>query len=601
MSSAELREKFLNFFERRGHKIAPSSSLIPDDPSVLLTTAGMQQFKKYYTEPSLAPAPNVASIQKCLRTSDIDEVGDESHLTFFEMLGNFSFGGYFKEDAIKYAKEFLESIGLKIDYVTVFNEKGDIEPDKESEEIWRKLGIKDIRKAGREDNFWGPTGAEGPCGPTTEIYINGVEIWNIVFNEYYKKSDGAFEKLKTPGVDTGMGLERLAMVSQSKKNIFETDLFQAFNFLLQVGHGDIIRSWRIIADHLRGSTFLLADGVRLSNKGAGYILRRLLRRLFVHAKNLYIQPERLEERLQNIIEQYGEFYSELIQNRNVIISEFINEAENTKLAIERSLKGLNELGKKFPGMVAQIVVPGAILKMFNPYLDVKKIAKEIFDLHQTYALPLDDIKEYLKGQLYRFDSKDFDDALAQEIKKHQKISRAGVEKKFGGHGLLLDTGELKAKDEEELKKVTRLHTVTHLLQAALRKVLGESIKQAGSDITAERTRFDFTFDRKLTEEEIKKVEDLINSAVGKKYQVEMKEMALGDALKLGALHFFKEKYPPKVKVYSVGDFRADPPEIFSRELCGGPHVKNTFEIGHFKILKQETVGAGTRRIRATVE
>ena len=601
MESQEIRDKFLKFFEERGHKIMPSSSLIPDDPSVLLTTAGMQQFKKYYTEPSLAPAPNIASVQKCLRTSDINEVGDESHLTFFEMLGNFSFGGYFKEDAIKYAKEFLESIGLKIDYVTVFNEKGDIEPDKESEEIWRKLGIKDIRKAGREDNFWGPTGAEGPCGPTTEIYINGVEIWNIVFNEYYKKSDGAFEKLKTPGVDTGMGLERLAMVSQGKKNIFETDLFQAFNFLLQVGHGDIIRSWRIIADHLRGSTFLLADGVRLSNKGAGYILRRLLRRLFVHAKNLYIQPERLEERLQNIIEQYGEFYSELIQNRNVIISEFINEAENTKLAIERSLKGLNELGKKFPGMVAQIVVPGAILKMFNPYLDVKKIAKEIFDLHQTYALPLDDIKEYLKGQLYRFDSKDFDDALAQEIKKHQKISRAGVEKKFGGHGLLLDTGELKAKDEEELKKVTRLHTATHLLQAALRKVLGESIKQAGSDITAERTRFDFTFDRKLTEEEIKKVEDLINSAVGKKYQVEMKEMALGDALKLGALHFFKEKYPPKVKVYSVGDFRADPPEIFSRELCGGPHVKNTFEIGHFKILKQETVGAGTRRIRATVE
>ncbi|MDP3934641.1 MAG: alanine--tRNA ligase-related protein [Candidatus Giovannonibacteria bacterium] len=291
MKSQELRQKFMEFFEKRGHKIVPSSSLIPDDPSVLLTTAGMQQFKKYYTEPSLAPSPSVVSIQKCFRTSDIDEVGDESHLTFFEMLGNFSFGGYFKEEAIKYAKEFLESVGLKIDYVTVFAGDEETPFDEESYKIWQSLGVKDIRKAGREDNFWGPTGAEGPCGPTTEIYINGVEIWNIVFNEYYKKPHlptgrqvATFEKLKTPGVDTGMGLERLVMVSQNKKTIFETDLFVP---LMRQATEEDARKKRIIADHIRAITFLISDGVRPSNKEQGYVLRRLMRRVITYGADGY--------------------------------------------------------------------------------------------------------------------------------------------------------------------------------------------------------------------------------------------------------------------------------------------------------------------------
>ena len=558
----------------------PSSSLIPDDPSVLLTTAGMQQFKKYYTEPLLAPAQNVASIQKCFRTSDIDEVGDESHLTFFEMLGNFSFGGYFKEEAIKYVKEFLESVGLKIDYITVFGGDAEIPFDEESYKIWQSLGIKDVRKAGREDNFWGPTGAEGPCGPTTEIYINGVEIWNIVFNEYYKKTDSTFEKLKTTGVDTGMGLERLAMVSQSKKNIFETDLF---DFLRQGSiPSDISETAkRIIGDHTRAIIFLASDGVEPSNKGAGYILRRLIRRLMVHsdfpglgsvngfgdryglgmndAKNLF----------EAIFSMYGDFYPEL----------------NPQKALEHYQNEYKKFGKALRGGIDELRKTENIN------------AKIVFKIYESYGLPFEIIKDFAGNKAKNFTREEFD----KEFAKHQEISRAGVEKKFGGHGLLLDTGELKAKDEEELRRVTRLHTATHLLQAALRKVLGESVKQAGSDITTERTRFDFTFDRKLTDEEIKKVEDLVNFAVGKKYQVEMKEMSLEDALKLGALHFFKEKYPEKVKVYSVGDFKADPPEIFSRELCGGPHVKNTSEIGHFKILKQEAVGSGARRIRATVE
>ncbi len=561
MQSGEIRKAFLEFFKSRGHKIVPSSSLIPDDPSVLLTTAGMQQFKKYYTEPSLAPAKNVASIQKCFRTSDIDEVGDESHLTFFEMLGNFSFGGYFKEEAIKYAKEFLESIGLKIGYVTVFAGDEKTPPDEESYKIWQSLGIKNIRKAGREDNFWGPTGAEGPCGPTTEIYINGVEIWNIVFNEYYCDQISKLSPLTSKGVDTGMGLERLAMVSQNKKTIFETDLFAPLWKFLPARLAEKTR--RIIADHARGASFLIADGVRPLNKEAGYILRRLIRRLVVY------KIENIDSLFQAITENYSDFYHEL--NPTTILSVF--KAERDKFN-ETVYKGLEKMEK------------------------LEKIdASSAFMLYESYGLPYEIIKEIGQKKAANLTRDDFD----KELGLHREISRAGQEKKFGGHGLLLDTGELKAADEEELKKVTRLHTATHLLQAALRKVLGEGVKQAGSDITAERTRFDFAFERKLTDEEMKKVEDLVNFAISKKYSVDMKEMILEDALKSGALHFFKEKYPPKVKVYSVGDFKADPPEIFSRELCGGPHVKNTGEIGHFKILKQEPLGSGLRRIRATID
>ena len=550
MSSAELRKKFLEFFEKQGHKIVPSSSLIPDDPSVLLTTAGMQQFKKYYTDPALAPAPNIASIQKCFRTSDIDEVGDESHLTFFEMLGNFSFGGYFKEEAIKYAKEFLESVGLKIEYVSVFAGDDKTPFDKESYEVWQKLGIKDIRKASREDNFWGPTGTEGPCGPTTEIYINGVEIWNIVFNEYYCKADGTLEKLKTPGVDTGMGLERLAMVSQNKKNIFETDLFNA---LMRQASEEDVRKKRIIADHIRAIAFLISDGVQPSNKEQGYVLRRLMRRVISYGADVY-------ELLKVVADDKN--YKHYKLDFEKLVEIYNDENNNFAKALRLGLKELEKLE-----------------------LEVEKIdAKKAFDLYQNFGLPFEIIKDKVKN----LKREDFD----KESEKHQEISRAGVEKKFGGHGLLLDTGELKAANEEELKKVTRLHTATHLLQAALRKVLGDAVEQRGSDITAERTRFDFTFGRKLTPAELKKVEDLVNEAISRALEVTMEEIDFEEAKKSGALHFFREKYPPRVKVWTAGDF--------SREVCGGPHVKNTREVGKFVILKEEAVAAGVRRIRATV-
>jgi len=598
MSSEELRKKFLAFFQKNGHAIVPSSSLVPDDPSVLLTTAGMQQFKKYFTgelnaEKSFGKKSTV-SVQKCFRTSDIEEVGDERHLTFFEMLGNFSFGGYFKKEAIQFAYNFVvKELGLKIDYVTVFAGEAGVPADEESEKIWKSLDSKiTVKKFGRADNFWGPTGSEGPCGPTTEIYVNGIEIWNIVFNQYYQQSDKKLEPLPTPGIDTGMGLERLAMVVQGKKNIFETDLFQSFAFLSTVGSEDIVRRGRIIADHLRALTFLLADGVRPSNKGVGYILRRLLRRSFIQAKKLSLQQESSEGKIKKIIEQYGEFYTELKREKEKILDEFRIEAEKFNSTLD---KGLKEFDRRFPGMQVQTIIPGKSIEFFKVG---QKVGEDAFDLYQTYGFPIEDIKELLEERFYKFDESEFRKKIDAEFKKHQEVSRAGAEKKFGGHGLLLDTGEIKAKDEVELKKVTRLHTATHLLQSALRQVLGNEVKQMGSDITAERTRFDFTFARKLTPEEIKKTEAVVNEAIEKDLPVAFKEMPKDEAMKTGALFFFKAKYADRVKVYYMGHSIAT---AFSKEFCGGPHVDHTLEVGKFKIAKEEAVSSGVRRIRGVVE
>ena len=568
MSSNELRKKFLKFFESKGHAVVPSSSLLPDDPSVLLTTAGMQQFKKYYTGEADPVkdfgSKNTTSIQKSFRTSDIDEVGDERHLTFFEMLGNFSFGGYFKSEAILYGKEFLDSIGLEIGYVTVFAGDKNIPFDEESFKIWEEAGARDIRRLGREDNFWGPTGGEGPCGPTTEIYINGIEVWNIVFNEYFQKADGTLGKLKTPGVDTGMGLERLAMVSQKKENIFETDLFEP---ILDILPGTLSeRQRRIISEHLRASAFLLSDGVEPSNKEAGYVLRRLLRRSFVYEHINVLSPQIFESIMLEIIKNYENFYRDLKERRDGIIDSYWKEREKFSKTLA---KGIRELEK-------------------SENIDGKKA----FRIYETFGLPYEIIKEFSGAKSNALTRGGFE----EEFKKHQEKSRAGAEGKFGGHGLILNTGELKAKDEHELSKVTRLHTATHLLQAALRKVLGEDVRQMGSDITAERTRFDFSFPRKLTHEEIKKVENLVNGAVAGKLEVKMEEMDIESAKKSGALYFFKEKYPSRVKVYSVGS----PAGEFSKELCGGPHVKNTEEIGKFVIVKEEASASGVRRIRGKI-
>ena len=596
MSSEKIRNLFLDFFKKRNHTIVPSSSLVPDDPSVLITTAGMQQFKPYFTGQADPMKDfnslNTTSIQKSFRTSDIDEVGDESHLTFFEMLGNFSFGDYFKEKAIEYSYDFIvNEMKLDIDYVSVFKGDHEVPADMESERIWRSFGVERIEKFNREDNFWGPTGIEGPCGPTTEIYVKNsqsqsIEIWNIVFNEYYCHSDKRLEKLETPGVDTGMGFERLVMVVQKVPTIFDTDLFlKPSSLFAELVRGTDQEKGRIIADHLRASIFLLADGIRPSNKEAGYILRRLIRRLLVHAQKLSIHKEVIEKAIPDIINFYGDFYPELKKEKKNILKEFNLEAEKFHLALE---KGLKEFDKRYPNRQGQ-------------KLKSKKVGKDAFNLYQSYGFPVEVLKELLEERLYKFDQEEFDKALQAKFKEHQEISRAGLEKKFGGHGLILNTGELKAGNKEELNKVLRLHTVTHLLQQALRDILGDEVEQRGSDVTSERTRFDFSFSRKMTSEEIQKVEDLVNQKIKENLKVSFEEMPKEEAEKTDALHFFKAKYPDRVKVYFIAPVGKGIVDAYSKEFCGGPHVENTAVIGRFKILKEKSVAAGVRRIRGVLK
>jgi alanyl-tRNA synthetase len=593
MTSNELRKTFLTFFEKNGHKIVSSSSLIPTDSSVLLTTAGMQQFKKYYTGEADPikdfGTKNTASCQKSFRTSDIDQVGDESHLTFFEMLGNFSFGGYFKREAIKYAFDFFHEIKLPIDYVTVFGGDNEVPPDKESEEIWKGLGIKRIEKRGRKDNFWGPTGNEGPCGPTTEIYVNNVEIWNIVFNQYYCRPDKKLEKLKQSGVDTGMGLERLAMVVQGKKNIFETDLFTP---LIEKMPTQDKRVQRIIADHLRASAHLIADGIEPSNKDRGYILRRLLRRVIFHIVRIANDPIRLKLDTYKPQKELNQYIEEIIKP---IISkiEFISP-----YLTKDNIQHIYSVLKKEIGTSLDLL--RSTSKLHQAIQDCLKKGKNFFPadiafkLFSSYGIPPDFIRDEAHRARLEFN----EDSFNAELKKHQEISRAGAVAKFGGHGIYLKTGEVTVRDKSELEKVTRLHTATHLLHAALRYILGTKVQQQGSDITVERTRFDFNFPRKLTQDEIKKVEDWVKDKIKRRLKVKCEELDYEEAIKSGALAFFREKYPQRVKVYTMYDEKTK--EEFSKELCAGPHVENTAKIGDFKIIKEEAVAAGIRRIRAVV-
>jgi len=558
MDSEKLRKKFLDFFEKNGHKIVPSSSLLPKDLSVLLTTAGMQQFKPYYTGKESPYGKNVASCQKCFRTSDIDEVGDERHLTFFEMLGNFSFGGYFKKEAIELAKKFLDSLKIKIDYVTVFEGDKDTPKDQESAEIWQELGFSEekgnLKFCNKEENFWGPTGQEGPCGPTTEIYSDGIEIWNIVFNQYYCK-DGKMEKLASPGIDTGMGLERLAKVSQKKETIFETDLFEpVIKYLEKISgkkYRDNQRFFRIIADHIRSSVFLIADGILPSNIEQGYILRRVLRRTIRYGKNLNLPRNFLIDLAQLVIQEYGLIYPELKRNQADIITAIQKEEEKFELTLERGLKEFEKL-KEITG-------------------------EKAFDLYQSYGFPFELTEELAKEKGILVDKESF----KKSFEKHQEISRAGAEQKFKGG--LADHSE----------KTTKYHTATHLLLAALRQVLGNDVFQKGSNITVERLRFDFSHKEKLTPEQLKKVEELVNQKIGEDLEVKFEEIPLDEARKQGAMGVFGEKYGEVVKVYTIGSF--------SKEICGGPHVNHTSELGHFKITKEESSSAGVRRIRAILE
>ena len=575
MTHKEIRGQFLKFFEERGHKIVPSSSLLPDDPSVLLTTAGMQQFKKYFTG-ELDPikdfgSRNTASIQKAFRTSDIDEVGDETHLTFFQMLGHFSFGDYFKEETIGWTYELLtEVFKITPDRIsaTVFEGDEIIPFDNESFKAWSKLlSSAQIRKGQRADNVWGPAGTEGPCGACNEVYVDDVEVATLVFMEYYCRADKKLTRLSQKGVDVGWGFERIVTKFQKKHNIFETDLFEPIMSGLP-NHYDL-RTKRIIADHSRAVVFLASEGVVPSNKEQGYVMRRLMRRIMA----INISGRDI---LDTVINTYSDQYPELQVRRNEILNVYSEELNKFNKTLRN---GLNEMKR-----LETIDAPAA------------------FKLYESFGLPYELIKDIAKDKAKNLTREAFD----EEFKKHQEKSRAGAEKKFGGHGLLLDTGELKAGDEEELKKATRLHTATHLLHASLRKVLGNEVHQAGSDITAERLRFDFNFARKLTPEEIQSIEDLANEAVKKDYKVTKEEMVYEGAIKSGALAFFKLKYPNRVNVYTIGPELVEGHplsslgSVFSRELCGGPHVSHTAEIGKIKITKEEAVSAGVRRIRATV-
>ena len=533
MNSGDIKRKFIKFFEKKGHKLIPSSSLLSDDPSVLLTTAGVQQFKPYYTgernpEKDLG-ARRVVSIQKCFRTSDIDEVGDGTHLTFFEMLGNFSFGDYWKEEAIEWGYDFLtKELGFSEKRISATYLKG----DKESLiELKKYFPAGKIKVAGKEDNFWGPAGDEGPCGPTVEFYVDGIEIWNLVFNQYYCDSSAQLKPLKTRGVDTGMGLERLIAVINNKKTVFDTDLFIDADYSS--------RANRILADHIRAICFLITDGVRPSNKEAGYILRRLIRRIIA------INP------LMNFYTLLGQMADLYKLDKKLILLVFKEESAKFEKTLARGLKELDKL------------------KTID--------SKSAFKLYESYGLPFEVIKDVSGKRSGKLTRKDFD----KEFAKHQKISRVGADKKFGGHGGLRPD----------------LHTATHLLQQALRDVLGDEVEQRGSDINNERTRFDFSFPRKLTTEEIKKVEKIVNQKIKEDLPINFKELPLDEAKKTGALHFFKEKYPSKVKVYYIGGSLKN---AYSKEFCGGPHVHRIGEIGKFKIIKEESASSGIRRIKAIV-
>lgn len=550
MNSSELRDKFLQFFEKNGHTIVPSSSLLPTDPSVLFTTAGMQQFKPYYLGEKSPFGLNAASVQKCIRTSDIEEVGDERHLTFFEMLGNFSFGGYFKEKAIELAYKFIaEELDLEIDYVTVFSPdkvadgdwRKDVLGDKESYEIWKKyVSESKIIKEG-VDNFWGPTGDEGPCGPTTEIYVNGIEIWNIVFNEFFCSKEKKLTKLDIQGIDTGMGLERLVMVVQEKPTVFETDLFESILKLLPELLDE--RKKRIIVDHARAIFFLIYDDVRPSNKEQGYVLRRLIRRVVAYE---FINKVTFSEKL---IREIGDEYK---LNWNNVALEFDSEKNKFLETIQRG------------------IIESAKIK--------SKDIKQIFMLYQSYGLPYDIIKELCPY----ISEKEFED----ELKKHRELSRTA------------STGMFKGGLADHSPETIKLHTAHHLLLAALQELFGKSVKQKGSNINAERLRIDFSFDRKLTDEEKKKIEEVVNEKIKEGLEVVKKEIPRKEAESIGAEMEFGVKYGDVVSVYFVGDKKGN---VFSKEFCGGPHVANTAELGKFKIIKEEAVSAGVRRIKAKLE
>jgi len=586
MKSFEIREKFLKFFEDHGHTIIPGSSLLPQgDTNALFSVAGMQQFKPYFSgskDPLVDIHPNimkplgsinVASIQKCLRTIDIDLVGDNRHLTMFEMVGNFSFGGYFKKEMIPMSFEFVTQIlNIPIEKlkISIFSGDKDIPFDQESYDLWKELGIQEGQfiKCGREDNFWGPVGLEGPCGPCTEIHVGDLEIWNLVFNEFYMNPDKTLTPLVKKGVDTGGGLERMVLVTEfpnfEKENIpvYSTDLFSPLIEYINVHSQNYNESYfRIIADHFKAAVFLIADGLTPSNTERGYILRRLIRRIVNYQEKVDLE-ENFENELIKILQDiYVNTYPE-INNTDLILDIYLKEKNKFLNTLENGLKKLH--------------------KIFENTKDILD-GKTAFYLYESFGFPLEMIIEEGKELNISVNTEEFN----EEFKKHKDISRASAEQKFGGHGLDHDSS-----NESSLIKI-KLHTATHLLLKALQEILGSSIYQKGSDINEERLRLDFPFERKLTEEELKRIEDLVNSKIQEELEISCNNLLLTEAQSQGYLGSFMAKYPDNVSVYNMGDW--------SKEICAGPHVKNTKELGNFKILKEESSSAGIRRIKATLE
>lgn len=612
MTAQELRSKYLEFFRSKGHTIIPSASLLPreTDASTLFTTAGMHPLVPYLLGENHPGGKRVANVQKCVRTSDIDDVGDNRHLTFFEMMGNWSFGDYFKKEAIRWSFEFLTDpnwLGLDKNrlYVTVFKGENNIPRDEEAiaawQEVFTQAGMQvavagedeeingDVRiiPLGTEDNFW-IAGATGPCGGDTEMFYDVrsdeerakeplagkfgvlvdnfqlIEVWNDVFMEFNKTAQGEYEKLSKPNVDTGMGVERTLMVLAGEKTVFETELFaKLFAKLTEISgkeykeNEETTKAFRVIADHVKAATFIITDGVTPSNTGAGYVLRRLVRRAVRYAKTIGIEKDFTVSVAEVVIQQFGEFYVELKKQRELVFAELKKEEEKFRRTLENGLKQFNKLAN---GNIS---------------------GQDAFDLYQTYGFPLELTMELAKEKGLKIDKAGFE----EELKKHQALSRTASAGMFKGG--LQDGGEATVK----------LHTAAHLLLAALRQVLGEHVFQKGSNITPERLRLDFSHPEKMTPQQLSEVENLVNEAILASADVSVEELPLTEAKAQGAMGVFEAKYGEKVTVYTV----AKGEKLFSKEICGGPHVKNTAELGHFKIQKEEASSAGVRRIKAVLE
>ncbi|MBQ8093919.1 MAG: alanine--tRNA ligase [Clostridia bacterium] len=591
-TSGELRAMWLNFFKSKGHAVIPSASVIPEnDPTVLFTTAGMHPLVPYLLGSKHPAGTRLTDVQKCIRTGDIEEVGDDSHLTFFEMLGNWSLGDYFKKEMIAWSWEFLTSpdyLGLDKDKLafTVFEGEGDIPRDEEAAGYWMENGVKpeNIYFLPRKHNWWGPAGQTGPCGPDSEMFIikdqppcgpdcspacscgRFLEIWNDVFMQYNKTADGQYVPLAKKNVDTGMGLERTICTLNGVKTVYETDAFTGIIAKIaelsgkQYGESDAVtRAFRIIADHIRTSTFIMGDprGVSPSNVDQGYVLRRLIRRAVRYGMEIGMPEGFTVEIARVIIDQYAEVYPELRQNEAFVMEQF-------KLEESRFARTLRQGEREFEKIVTKLG-------------DSREIdGMTAFDLYATFGFPIEMTRELAAEHGLTVDEAGF----KHHFEEHQKNSQAGAEQRFKG-GLA-----------DHSVQTTRLHTATHLLHAALRKVLGTEVAQKGSNITAERLRFDFTFGRKMTKEEIAEVERLVNEWIQADVPIEMKETTVAEAKAEGAIGLFESKYGERVRMYTMGPY--------SKEICGGPHATHTGELVSFKIKKEESSSAGVRRIKATI-